>query len=442
MNSRSAGSSIQRSRPAAQPLGDEVERVLLADEQPGTDHLRQRPVAHALAVGQAAPGVPEDVAGEAVDVLEELPRQARLADAGDARDEHEPCGVAVGGAVEVLLDEAKVVVTAEKRCLEHTRALRARHGRDDPGRLEEPDRGGLALQLVLAGVDVGDRGRRRRPRHLVDVAAAGRGCGLDARRGVDPVADDEALLRSLGRGDAAGDDADPSLEIGPALRAVAGDGGDELEAGPDRPLGVVLLRDRGAPDRHDGVADELLHDASVPVDDGPGELEVTGEEIPYFFGIVALGERREADQVAEEDRHVPQLGARFARRHGRRAEILAGDGRRRGTLAAVHRRTADPAEGLARRHEGAARATGARHRRAALLAELTVGRDLRITRRAAHVPSRQARAAPCARASIGAMPSASAVSPASAASRIDSSRRPWRASHSARSSWTDAVQEG
>ena len=114
----------------------------------------------------------------------------------------------------------------------------------------------------------------------------------------------------LGRGGAAGHDPDPGLEVGRVLGAVGGDGRDELEAGPHRPLGVVLLRDRGAPDRHDGVADELLDDAAVAGDDGPGELEVTGEELSYLLGVSLLRERREADEVAEQHRDVAELGGR------------------------------------------------------------------------------------------------------------------------------------
>ena len=46
----------------------------------------------------------------------------------------------------------------------------------------------------------------------------------------------------------------PGLDAGPErLHGV-----DELEGRPDRPLGVVLVRDRRAPDGHDRVADELL----------------------------------------------------------------------------------------------------------------------------------------------------------------------------------------
>ena len=47
-----------------------------------------------------------------------------------------------------------------------------------------------------------------------------------------------------------------------------------------------------------------------------------------------------------------------------------------------------------------------------------------------------------ARASIGAVPTSLKVLTASAASFTDSSSRPWRASHSARSSWARAVQYG
>ena len=50
------------------------------------DHLGERPVGDALAVGEAAAAVPPDVVGEPVDVLLELPGEARLADPGDADD--------------------------------------------------------------------------------------------------------------------------------------------------------------------------------------------------------------------------------------------------------------------------------------------------------------------------------------------------------------------
>jgi hypothetical protein len=88
------------------------------------------------------------------------------------------------------------------------------------------------------------------------------------------------------------------------LRAVGGYGRGELEAGSDGPFGVVLFGDGGSPDGHDGIADELLHDAAVTPDDGPCELEVAGEDLSHLLGVAFLREGREADKVAEKDRDV------------------------------------------------------------------------------------------------------------------------------------------
>ena len=42
---------------------------------------------------------------------------------------------------------------------------------------------------------------------------------------------------------------------------------DEVERGANGALGVVLVGGGRAPQRHDRIADELLDDAAVPVDD-------------------------------------------------------------------------------------------------------------------------------------------------------------------------------
>ena len=71
-------------------LGQRGRRLLLlGDAAAHAHHVGERPVGHALAVGEAAPAVPVDGLGDAVEVLVELPREPRLADAGDAghRDE-------------------------------------------------------------------------------------------------------------------------------------------------------------------------------------------------------------------------------------------------------------------------------------------------------------------------------------------------------------------
>ena len=155
--------------------------------------------------------MPEHLARKAVDVLEELPRQSGFADSCDARDEYEAGRAALGRGVKELLDESQLVVASGEGRLEDARALRAGRRRDDSCRLKQADTLGLALELVVTGVDIGDRRGRGGPRRLVDVAATRRSRRLDTGRGVHPVADDEALLGRLGRGGAAGDDPDSGL---------------------------------------------------------------------------------------------------------------------------------------------------------------------------------------------------------------------------------------
>ena len=61
----------------------------------------------------------------------------------------------------------------------------------------------------------------------------------------------------------AGQDAGTRLEVEASVEPSAGDRVDDVERRPDGALRVVLVRHRRAPDRHHGVADELLHDAAV-----------------------------------------------------------------------------------------------------------------------------------------------------------------------------------
>ena len=87
---------------------------------------------------------------------------------------------------------------------------------------------------------------------------------------------------------------------------------------PHRSLGVVLAGDRGTPYGHDRVADELLDRPAVAGDHVAGQIEVAGQEIAGVLGIAPFGERGEADQIGEQDRHQTPLG------HRRRARGAAG----------------------------------------------------------------------------------------------------------------------
>jgi hypothetical protein len=73
------------------------------------------------------------------------------------------------------------------------------------------------------------------------------------------------------------------------------------------PLGVVLLRDRCAPDGHYRIPDELLDSAAVALNHRPRLIEVAREELPDLLGVARFRERREAHEIGEEDRHEPAL---------------------------------------------------------------------------------------------------------------------------------------
>ena len=126
--------------PGAQPLGGDLLRVLLADPQPRPDHLRERPVAHPLAVGEAPPRVPQHLAGETVDVLEELPAQAgtfrrrRLRRRATSRAERRSA-VAWKSSLTRRSSRSRPM----NGRLEDPGALRAGDAGHDPGGLIEPD---------------------------------------------------------------------------------------------------------------------------------------------------------------------------------------------------------------------------------------------------------------------------------------------------------------
>ena len=168
----------------------------------------------------------------------------------------------------------------------------------DAQRAPERDLLRLALQLEGAGVLVHDGGLARAPCRLADEHGARLGRRLDARRGVDEVAGDESLAGGAERhGGLAGEDARACLQPG----VERGDGLDEIERGADGALGVVLARGRRAPHRHHRVADELLHGAAVAADDEARGVEVAREQVADVLRVARLRERREADEVGEED---------------------------------------------------------------------------------------------------------------------------------------------
>ncbi len=220
--------------------------------------------------------MPVHVVREPVDVLGELPGEARLPDTGDARHRDEMGLVLVGRRVEEVLDETQLAIAADEGRLEADGAVRALALRDDPERPPQLDRLGLPLELVRSRRLVGDRSLARSPGCLADEHRARLGRGLHPRCRVDEIAGDHALTLGTERNRGlAGHHARAGGQLRRAdLVAKHLDRGHEIERRPHGPLGVVLGRGRGSPRRHHGVADELLDRASVALDQRPGGLEV------------------------------------------------------------------------------------------------------------------------------------------------------------------------
>ena len=141
--------------------------------------------------------------------------------------------------------------------------------------------------------------------------------GLDARCGVDDVSGDETLTALRSRvqvdDDLAGVHADAHRE-GAGSRLT--ESLDNAQRRPHRALGVVLVRDGRAEDRHHGVSDELLHGAAERLDVTAQLLVVSAEVAMDVLRILELGGRGEAGEVAEQDADrlaLPPAAARSGR---------------------------------------------------------------------------------------------------------------------------------
>ena len=259
--------------------------------------------------------MPEDGVDHAVDVFQELPGKPALADAGLPGDRHESNASVAGRGVEQVLEEPQLGVAADERGLEAVLATAATALGHDPNGSPCRNWCGLALEVLLVDRLERDRDAGCALGGLPDKHRARGGCRLEPGRGVHEIAGHHPLAdRAEGDRGLTGQDRAARLQA----RTQRVDGVDELERRPDRALGVVLVGDRRAPQGHHRVADELLDDPTVALDDLAREIEIAGQELADVLGVATLGHRGEADEVGEEDAHEAAFGD---------AHVAAGCGR-------------------------------------------------------------------------------------------------------------------
>ena len=263
---------------------------------PGADHLGERPERESLAVGGRAGLVPPDLLDDAVDVLLQLPGDPALAHAGLAEDREQ--------ADRPLLAHVRRAAPSRWRACCRVRRAGPRGRRSCPGRGAGRRRGGP-------------------PRRTRDAASRGAPAVPAGLKAIEPRAIRwVASSTRTAPGHAAPWSRDAVLTTSPATipwptaptvtaaspvttppraeRPVAGPApmprpptaATRSRAARDGALGVVLVRHRRPPDRHDRVADELLERAAVARDQRSAGLEVAVEEVADLLRVAPGGERR------------------------------------------------------------------------------------------------------------------------------------------------------
>ena len=221
------------------------------------------------------------------------------------------------GELEGLRQDVQLPLAGDERCILPSGDRRVADNRDEPVCAH---RVGLSLQpqgLHRLGLDcVADEPEGR----LAEQDLPRLGCLLQPRGDVDRIAGGEALAGAGHDLAAVQADARPDPELG---QRVA-----HLRRRAHRAQRVVLVDERNAEHRHDGVSDEFLHGAAVGLDDRLHLVEVPRQQCPQRLRIERLPERGRARDVTEQNGHGLALlaleGARLERSPARVAEAGAG----------------------------------------------------------------------------------------------------------------------
>src|SRR5271165_4132471 len=104
-----------------------------------------------------------------------------------------------------------------------------------------------------------------------------------------------------------GGDPDPRLELD-GFDIEATDSTDQAQPGPDRPLGIVLMRSRVSEINQHAVAHVFRDETVEPGDDLGDSAMIRADDLAQILGIEPRRKRRRADQVAEHHGQLPAFG--------------------------------------------------------------------------------------------------------------------------------------
>ena len=260
--------------------------------------LAERPERDPVAVGQAAALEPAHIRGLHLDASPELGDDPALADTrltGDQQHRRPPVRY---GALEGRRQRRDFTRTADVRpaVLDPPAS-----GGPDRGGPEDPDRVDLALDRRRGELGELDRVTRGSPRRLADGHPQLGRHRLDPGRRVHGVPRHEPLSR--GRIHVQPDEGLPGVDPDPQPEAVVRRPGTDREPGPDRSHAVVLVGQRDTEHADHGIPDELFDDPAVCLDRRASHGRVAIEHPADILRVCMLGERGEANQVAEQHGH-------------------------------------------------------------------------------------------------------------------------------------------
>ena len=229
----------------------------------------------------------------------DLPDEPALPDARIRSDDHEVSAPALRGGVEDPAQHRQLGLSPHDRRPGAPAPARGRVGADgEPGvdrsvaplHLERPER--------LVADDLGGGRVGRGP----DDDLAGRRDRLEPARGVHDITHRRDVTAERADEHLAGVHADAHLQVDAHPSREVRERALHLQPAAHRPLGIVLVRDRRAEDRHELVADDLVDAAPVGRDVGRERTEARVDEPLDLLGVGGLREGREADQVGEDER--------------------------------------------------------------------------------------------------------------------------------------------
>ncbi len=311
-------------------------RVRLGDAAVLADDLEHRQIGHRLAVGRAVALEPRDAA--AAQPAAELPQEAGLAHAGLSHHAHHLPAPGLR-AREQFLQVLELALAADQR------------GERRPGGRVEARAARPQPEHAIRRHRLRPAAHRQRPHRLESHVALGEPGGglahenaarirqlLESPRDIGGVADGGVVHAKVIADGAhhheTGVDPHPDGQRGSAGGGELAHPALNVQRGQHGPAGMVLTGHRRAEERHEAVAEELIHRPAVAMNLGEGQLEEALEEGMHGLRAQPLGEHRRPGEIAEE--HGDLLPLAFHR--APRGQDAVGQVRRRIGLGIGHPR--------------------------------------------------------------------------------------------------------